>query len=110
MVLGDWQMDLLSWISKPLRLDALVGIGLLIFLLWWWLPKWQVNRLRLMVYDPKANADVEDNFRKTLGQLFGGIVVLLGAAFAYFQSQQTVAETERARQTSQETASDLLVS
>jgi hypothetical protein len=53
---------------------------------------------------------VEDNFRKTLGQLFGGIVVLLGAAFAYFQSQQTIAETEKARQTSQKTSSDLLIS
>jgi hypothetical protein len=35
-------------------------------------PKWQISRLRLTIYDPKAHADVEDNFRKTLGQLFGG--------------------------------------
>jgi hypothetical protein len=57
-----------------------VGIVLLVLVLgvaWWWVPKWQINRLRLTIYDPKAYADVEDNFRKTLGQLFGGIAVLL---------------------------------
>src|SRR6478735_5470125 len=38
--------------------------------------------------DTKARADVEDNFRKTIGQLLGGIAVLLGAGFAYLQFQQ----------------------
>jgi hypothetical protein len=51
--------------------------------LWWWLPKWQVNLLRLEIPDAKARADVEDNFRKTIGQLFGGAAVLAGAGFAY---------------------------
>jgi hypothetical protein len=45
MILGGEHMDLLSWLSEPLRLDALVGVGLLIFVMWWWLPKLQVNRL-----------------------------------------------------------------
>ena len=57
--------------------------------LWWWLPKWQVNRLRLQIRDPKARADVEDNFRKTIGQLLGGAAVLIGTGFAYYQSQLT---------------------
>ena len=45
------------------------------------------------ITDPKARADVEDNIRKTIGQLLGGAAVLLGAAFAYlqFQQQQTAA-------------------
>jgi len=29
--------------------------------------------------DPKARADIEDNFRKTIGQALGGLAVLLGA-------------------------------
>jgi hypothetical protein len=49
------------------------------------LPKWEVNRLALKIRDPKARADVEDNFRKTAGQLIGGAVVLIGAGFAVFQ-------------------------
>jgi hypothetical protein len=49
---------------------------------WWWWPKWEVNRLRLKIRDPKARADVEDNFRKTIDQLLGGFAVLVGAGFA----------------------------
>ena len=53
--------------------------------LWWRLPKRQVDRLRLTIRDPKARADVEDNFRKTIGQLLGGAAVLIDAALAYLQ-------------------------
>jgi uncharacterized protein YjbI with pentapeptide repeats len=42
--------------------------------------------------DPKARADIEDNFRKTIGQLLapllGGTAVLIGAALAYVQFTQ----------------------
>lgn len=58
--------------------------------LWWWLPKWQVNLWRLEIPDAKARADVEDNFRKTIGQLLGGAVVLIGAWSAYYQTQSTL--------------------
>jgi hypothetical protein len=62
--------------------QVLIGAILLLIVLlagiWWWVPRWSANRLRL-----KARADIEDNFRKTLSQLFGGVAVLLGAAFAY---------------------------
>ena len=40
------------------------------------------------IRDAKARADVEDNFRKTIGQLLGGAAVLIGAGFAYVQFQQ----------------------
>src|SRR5215831_15362973 len=78
--------------------------------LWWWLPKWEVNRLRLMIRDPKARADVEDNFRKTIGQLIGGAAVLIGAGFAYLQftQQQETARQQAAQQ--QESAQALLIS
>src|SRR3954471_12359103 len=56
--------------------------------LWWRLPKRQVDRLRMTIRDAKARADVEDNFRKTIGQLLGGAAMLLGAGFAYLQFQQ----------------------
>jgi hypothetical protein len=59
---------------------------------WWRLPKRQVDSLRLQIRDPKARADVEDNFRKTIGQVIGGATVLiaavLGAGFAYLQFSQ----------------------
>jgi hypothetical protein len=42
----------------------------------------------MTIRDAKARADVEDNFRKTMGQLLGGAAVLLGAGFAYLQFQQ----------------------
>ena len=70
-----------------------------IWWLWWRLPKWQVNRLALTIRDPKARADVEDNFRKTVGQALGGAAVLIGAAFALFQFLQQ-----------QKAAHDLLIS
>src|ERR1700709_2421666 len=49
--------------------------------------------------DPKARADIEDNFRKTVGQALGGIAVLLGAVAAYLQFTQQ-----------QHAAHDLLIS
>jgi len=51
------------------RLGAAALLGA--WWLWWRLPKRQVDRLNLKIRDPKARADVEDNFRKTIGQLFG---------------------------------------
>jgi hypothetical protein len=44
--------------------------------------------LSLKIRDPKARADVEDNFRKTVGQLLGGAAGLLGVAVAYLQFLQ----------------------
>jgi len=64
--------------------------------------KWQVNRLRFQILDAKARADLEDNFRKTIGQLAplnGGVAVLGAAWVAYTRTQQTL---EEARETSRE--------
>ena len=63
---------------------------------WWWWPRWQVNRLALEIRDPKARADVEDKFRKTVGQLLGGAAVLFGAwlAFLQFSQQQQTAQSQ----------------
>jgi uncharacterized protein YjbI with pentapeptide repeats len=68
---------------------AVTGVVVIVAtaLLWWWVPKWQADRLKLIIRDPKARADLEDNFRKTMGQLLGGAAVLIGTGFAYYQSQ-----------------------
>jgi hypothetical protein len=44
--------------------------------------------LTLKISDPKDRADLEDNFRKTVGQALGGAVVLIGAGVAYLQFMQ----------------------
>ena len=85
---------------------------------WWWWPKWQVNRLALEIRDPKARADVEDNFRRTIGQLLGGAAVLFGAwlAFLQFSQQQQTAQSQikeqqqAAQQQQQQAERDLLIS
>jgi hypothetical protein len=76
--------------------------------LWWRLPKRQVDRLRLR--DPKARADVEDNFRKTIGQLLGGAAVLIGAALAYLQFTQQQQASQEQFIVQQLASRDLLIS
>jgi Pentapeptide repeats (8 copies) len=72
----------------------LIAIAILIAICalaaWWLLPRLWVNRLRHDIPNGKDRADVEDNFRKTIGQLIGGAAVLLGAGLAYFQTQETL--------------------
>ena len=60
--------------------------------------------------DPKARADIEDNFRKTIGQALGGIAVLLGTAAAYYGTQQTLRVNEDQARLSQQASHDLLIS
>jgi uncharacterized protein YjbI with pentapeptide repeats len=57
---------------------------------WWWIPKLQVRNLQPQVTNPKEKADVEDNFRKSIGQLVGGAAILIGAWLAYDQTQATL--------------------
>jgi uncharacterized protein YjbI with pentapeptide repeats len=96
-VLALWPLVLVWWPWLLAGAVAVVALGA--WWLWWRLPKWQVDRLRLTIRDPKARADVEDNFRKTVGQLLGGAAVLIGAAFAYLQFTQQ-----------QQSSRDLLIS
>jgi uncharacterized protein YjbI with pentapeptide repeats len=91
----DWSIALWWLLVGILGLTGIVG-G---WWLWWRLPKRQADRLRLAIRDAKTRADVEDSFRKTIGQLLGGTAVLLGAVFAYLQFQQQ-----------QRSAHDLLIS
>jgi len=56
-----------------------------IWLLWWQVPKSQVHGLHIYGRD---RGEIEDNFRKTITQLLGGLVVLAGAGFTYWQFRQ----------------------
>jgi uncharacterized protein YjbI with pentapeptide repeats len=74
------------WVVDDIALGLGTGLALWgAWWFWWRLPKRQVDRLNLKIRDAKARADVEDNFRKTIGQFMGGVAVLLGAGFAYLQ-------------------------
>ena len=89
-----------------------VGIGIaaivVALLVWWWVPKWQMRSITAS--DPKARADIEDNFRKTVGQVLGGIAVLVGAWWAYQGTQQTLQANRVQAEQSLLAAHDLLIS
>ena len=77
----------------PRIIAAAAGIAALVVLwgawwLWWRLPKRQMRSITAA--DPKARADIEDNFRKTIGQALGGLFVLLGAGLAYYGTLETL--------------------
>jgi hypothetical protein len=79
-----------NWIVIAIAIAAAALLLWGLWWLWWQLPKRQVARLTLKIRDPKARADVEDNFRKTVGQALGGAAVLIGAGAAYWQFTQQV--------------------
>jgi Pentapeptide repeats (8 copies) len=97
-IVAYWEA-LPAWIPIGLAVLAALLLAIAIWWLWWRLPKREVARLALKVRDAKARADIEDNYRKTVGQALGGIAVLLGAGVAYLQFSQQ-----------QRAAHDLLIS
>src|SRR5262249_56056326 len=98
----------LPWESQT-AIASVVPAGLLVMAIWWlwWrLPRRQLHKLDVQIHDPKARADTEDNFRKTVGQALGGAAVLIGAGAAYLQfTQQQQASSDQLQ-----AAHDLLVS
>jgi hypothetical protein len=83
---GFWPLLLVWWPWVFAGAAGLVALGA--WWLWWQLPKRQARGLDLALADDKTRADVEDNFRKTISQIFGGAAVLIGVAFAYLQFTQ----------------------
>lgn len=95
-LLGD------NWVVIAIAVAAVIAV--LLICLWWWVPKWQMRSVT--TGDPKARADVEDNFRKTIGQAIGGLLVLIGAGAAYLQFWQQ----QQASRAQLQAAHDLLIS
>ena len=60
--------------------------------------------MRLTIRDPKARADVEDNFRKTIGQLLLAAAALVGAGLAYLQFTEQQRNTLKQFETQQDTS------
>jgi len=89
---------------------GLAAVAALLWLGWWRFPKRQVDRPRLSVRDPKARADIEDNLRKTIGQLIAGFAVLIGAGFAYLQFTQQQQTSQQQFIQQQQASRDLLIS
>jgi hypothetical protein len=92
-----WWVGLPGWLTIAMIATAIAlapplvyGVVYGAWWLWWRLPKWQLKSLepQIPTENPKERADVEDNFRKTAGQLIGGAAVLIGAGFALFQFLQ----------------------
>src|SRR5215472_9400347 len=102
-----WPIDP-SVIAVAAALAAVVLVGG--WWLWWRLPKRQADGLRLIIRDAKAREDVEDNIRKTIGQLLGGAAVLIGAALAYLQFTEQQRTSQRQFTQQQQASRDLLVS
>jgi hypothetical protein len=90
----------MSWLIV-ITLAAVGSLTVATFLLWWWMPKWQMRSITAA--DPKARADIEDNFRKTIGQLVVGAMVLVGAG-----AGAVIAYLQLSRQ--QQAAHELLIS
>jgi uncharacterized protein YjbI with pentapeptide repeats len=108
-IVAYWEA-LPAWITFGLAVLAALLLAAAIWWLWWRLPKREAARLALKIRDAKARADVEDNYRKTVGQALGGIAVLLGAGLAYlqFSQQQRAADLQFRQQ--QQASHDLLIS
>jgi uncharacterized protein YjbI with pentapeptide repeats len=122
----SWQWN--GWTLVAIAIDAALVLAAAIWWLWWRLPRRQVERLSIQIPDPKARADAEDNFRKTVGQALGGAAVLIGAGAAYLQfsqqqqtaNQQIVAQQkiatdqitaqQQAAEVSRKVSQDLLIS
>ena len=86
-----------AWVLVAIAVDTALLVLVAIWWLWWRLPLRQVRSIQ--AHDPKDRAEVEDNFRKTVGQALVGAALLIGALVAYLQFSQQ-----------QRSALDLLVS
>jgi hypothetical protein len=76
--------------NMPWWLVAVLGVvGVIAAVLWWKWPKREVKLLGPSIRDAKTRADIEDNFRKSIAQFFGGTVMLIAAGFTYYQAQLT---------------------
>jgi hypothetical protein len=90
--------DAVAFLGQHLLAVAILGGGLLIFVLIW-LPKWQAARPELT---PQARFEVENNARKTLAEVVGGAALLVGLYFTWANLQATQETATKDRETTRE--------
>jgi hypothetical protein len=89
--LALWPLVLVWWPQLLAGVVAVVALGA--WWLWWRLPKRQMRSITAA--DPKDRADIEDNFRKTIGQLLLAAAALVGAGLANLQFTEQQRNTQR---------------
>jgi len=88
---------------------GIVVVVVLIIGLLWRFPKWQVASVECL--EAKERFDRENEARKTLSQILGGVVLLIGFYFTWqsFQvSRQALTDNQRATQENQKATQDNL--
>jgi hypothetical protein len=88
--------DVVTFLREHLLAAAIVGGGLLI-LTFIWLPKWQAARLDLK---RQAQFEAENEARKTLAEIIGGLAILAGFIFTW----ENLRATQENLRITQETA------
>ena len=87
----------LLWWVMPLAMSFLATIILVgLWWCWWIVPKQQATRLQSKIPDAKHLVDIEDAYRKTIGQLIAGGAVLFGAWLTFFTSHQQLVTQQKA--------------
>jgi hypothetical protein len=76
------------WIPQPLglKLSVLVGSLFALFILWKW-PKWQVESVSQCT--PQERFQLENEARKTLAEVIGGLVLISGLFFTWRSLEAT---------------------
>lgn len=58
------------------------------YLVWWFVPPSVVSRLGIT--DTKGKADVTDNYRKTIGQALGALLLVATFAWTFYKDRETI--------------------
>ena len=69
-----------------------IWIGLiflvLALLIWALAPIWIVKRFSIT--EPRERADVEDNYRKTVGQAIGAVALIVTFAWTFYKDREAI--------------------
>ncbi len=90
--------DVVTFLGEHLLAAAVVG-GCLLILALIWLPKWQAARPELT---SQARFEVENNARKTIAEIVGGVVLLVGLYFTGVNLQVTQETATKDRELTRE--------
>jgi hypothetical protein len=92
--------DVVAFLKEHYLVAAAILGGCLLILALIWLPKWQAARPDLTT---KERFELENDARKTLGEIIGGAAVLIGLVFAWQNLENTQQSTAKNLEIAQET-------